>query len=285
MGRGPKGNPTLDDIARVLTLTIREMEMRGWLQEWYGYDCVDAGDVKGKAGTDLETHIELVLGYRSSWPLHDGLFADWPDDLELKDTDVQLMEDHVFDLVEFFHDHVSEGTDGQFHSYGSCGWHYGTFDASTAQALLRSRLNPLLARYREGYELNRAGELQRLAPVGLGPLLDAPLLTESADIQQRVDAAVATWRLRTRSVDDMRDAVRNLFDVLELLRPSVRTTMLSKDEQDLFNIANNFSIRHLNELQRGNYDSQLWLSWMFYVNLATVQVITRTLQRASRTAT
>jgi hypothetical protein len=47
--------------------------------------------------------------------------------------------------------------------------------------------------------------------------------------------------------------VRELFDVLEKLRPEVRAEMLRGDEADLFNFANNFTIRHLNEIQKGNY--------------------------------
>ena len=77
----------------------------------------------------------------------------------------------------------------------------------------------------------------------------------------------------------MRLAVRELFDVLEKLRPEVKAEMLRGDEGDLFNIANNFTIRHLNEKQKGNYDSALWHPWMFYVNLSTIHVITHVRER------
>ena len=60
--------------------------------------------------------------------------------------------------------------------------------------------------------------------------------------------------------------------------------MLSKDEGDLFNIANNFTIRHLNPKQQGNYDSAIWHQWMFYVNLSTIYVITRLINRKNRRA-
>lgn len=36
------------------------------------------------------------------------------------------------------------------------------------------------------------------------------------------------------------DAVLDLADVLEFLRPKLKETLLSKDEQDLFNIAKKF---------------------------------------------
>ena len=77
----------------------------------------------------------------------------------------------------------------------------------------------------------------------------------------------------------MRLAVRELFDALEKLRPELKAEMLSKDEGDLFNIANNFTIRHLRQGQKSNYDSAIWHQWMFYVNLSTIHVITRLMNR------
>lgn len=115
-------------------------------------------------------------------------------------------------------------------------------------------------------------------------MIDAPLPTKDPDIAQRVAGAIALYRNRGRTEADLRLAVRELFDVLEKLRPKVKEEMLSKDEGDLFNIANNFTIRHLNEKQKGNYDSAIWHQWMFYVNLSTIHVITRLMNRKARQA-
>jgi hypothetical protein len=62
----------------------------------------------------------------------------------------------------------------------------------------------------------------------------------------------------------------------------VKAEMLRGDEGALFNIANNFTIRHLNERQKGNYDTATWHSWMFYVNLSTIHMITRLVNRKAR---
>lgn len=51
------------------------------------------------------------------------------------------------------------------------------------------------------------------------------------------------------------------------------------DEGALFQIANGYSIRHLDAKQRNEYDSSIWHSWMFYVNLSTIHLITRTVAR------
>jgi hypothetical protein len=282
LGRGPRGNPTIEDVGRALTLAVQEMGQRDYLQEWYGYSCVDAGDVPGEAGVDIATHVTTVLGHSDGWPLPTPL-VDFPEGVSVSEQDVERAtedaECRVFDLIEFFHDHVSKGTDGYFHHYCQCGWHYSKFDARPAQELFRTRINAVLRSYKTGYRLTALGEIEHAAPPGLEGLLDAPLRTEDVDIKQRVDAAIAKYKHRDRTQTEQRDAVRNLFDVLEKLRPQVKQNMLKGDERDLFNIANNFCIRHLNESQRRNYDSPLWLSWMFYVNLATIHLVTRLTQR------
>ena len=66
-----------------------------------------------------------------------------------------------------------------------------------------------------------------------------------------------------------------LTRVLPRLRPQVKTLLTSADEKDLFNIANNFGVRHHNEKQRTAYDASIWLSWMFYFYLSTIHVVLR----------
>jgi hypothetical protein len=58
--------------------------------------------------------------------------------------------------------------------------------------------------------------------------------------EARVGAAIQKFRRHRSSIEDRRDAVRDLADVLEFLRPKLKETLLSKDEQDLFNIAKQF---------------------------------------------
>ena len=80
-------------------------------------------------------------------------------------------------------------------------------------------------------------------------------------------------------MDERRDAVRDLADVLEYLRPQVKAVLQKKDESALFEIANNFSIRHHNAQQQGDYDKAIWYSWMFYFYLATIHAAVRLIER------
>ena len=290
-GRGPLADPTVEDIARTLTSAVSEMQHRDYLQEWHGFDCVDSGRVEGRAAMPLADHIEAETGWRGAWPLHEPLI-DLVDDVRLSNADWDRIqrgeEDRLFDLVEYFHRHVSQGVGDEhgthYHSHDGCGWHYQDFDPAPAQALFRQRMNRVLAGYNGGFQVSDSGQVEHRVDDGLDQLINAQLPALGADIAARVAGAIALYRNRGRTEQDLRMAVRELFDVLEKIRPAVKGEMLRGDESDLFNIANNFTIRHLNEKQKGNYDSALWHSWMFYVNLSTIHLVTRLMTRNARQA-
>jgi len=290
-GRGPLANPTIEDLGRALTLTVGEMWKRDYMQEWHGFTCVDAGDVDGRAAMPLADHIEVETGWRNAWPLREPLtLIEVEAGVTISDEEwnrlQQGVEDKLFDLIEYFHGHVSEGIEdderSNFHGYNGCGWHYETFDPAPAQALFRKRMNRTLVNYEGGFRINETGQVEHTADEGLDQLIDAALPTKDPDIARRVAGAIALYRNRARTDEDLRLAVRELFDVLEKLRPEVKTEMLRGDDGALFNIANNFTIRHLNDRQKGNYNTAIWHSWMFYVNLSTIHVITRLVNGRAR---
>ncbi len=271
-------------------MTVDEMKRRDYLQEWHGYYCQYSGDVDGRAGNvTLADHIEAETGWRSAWPLPDPLIGPWTDHpVGVDDWEQwrQQEEDKLFDLIEYFHRHVSEGIEEEnaFHVWedSPCGWHYSSFDPGPAQALFRKRMNRPLRHYRGGFRVNKDSQVEHTADEGFDQLLDASLPTKDPDIDRLVAGAIALYRNRARTDEHLRLAVRELCDVLEKLRPAVKAEMLRGDEGALFQIANQFSIRHLNERQKGNYDSTIWHQWMFYVNLATIHVITRLMNRKAR---
>ncbi|MCX0450320.1 hypothetical protein OD809_22485, partial [Aeromonas veronii] len=94
-------------------------------------------------------------------------------------------------------------------------------------------------------------------------------------IINRINAATTSFRRHGASIDNRRQAVRDLADVLEYLRPQLQEHLTTKDEKDIFNIANNFGIRHHNDRQKTDYDAAIWLSWMFYFYLSTIHMVLR----------
>ena len=90
-------------------------------------------------------------------------------------------------------------------------------------------------------------------------------------------SGVRLFRRRNSTLGDRHNAVRTLADIFEQLRPELKKAITKNDEGDLFNIANNFAIRHNNDKQKTDYDKALWLSWMFYFYLGTLHYAVRRL--------
>ena len=70
--------------------------------------------------------------------------------------------------------------------------------------------------------------------------------------------------------------------MLEFRRDQVKAELLSKDERDLFEIANKFAVRHQKADQRRDYD-EAYLDWLYWCYLATIELTDRLIARdASR---
>lgn len=227
--------------------------------------CVDEDFIPGKLGRDISSKILFLLKKDDLWPIRDQLDG--------------YSEDDLFSIIEFMFDHISKPTAGQNHTYGSCGMHWTEFDAETGRAEYRASVNTLLAGYANGYELSPTGEVMELGPPGTANLLQTEVPIADHNVSGRVEAAIKKFRQRRSTMDDRRDAVRDLADVLEYLRPQIKQVLNKKDEGALFDIANSFGIRHHNDKQQTNYDPAIWLSWMFYFYLSTIHAVVRMIEK------
>ena len=90
--------------------------------------------------------------------------------------------------------------------------------------------------------------------------------------------AIALHRGRAASEHDRRSAIVALADVLEERRALLKAELMSKDEGALFQIANQFAIRHRRDDQRPDYDPA-FLDWLFWWYLATIELTDRILER------
>ena len=254
---------TLRDLFRTIFV---HFENEGYFQQDLGYECVDAGFVPGTLGHDIAGALLLELRKRDLTPIRDKI--------------VSYKEDDMFDMVEFLYDHCSKPIERRYHSYGDCGWHCESFDRAPGTQEFRERINRVLAIYDTGYELSVEGEVLGLAEAGLEGLFEAPIPhIDPENVSARVEAARNKYRRYKSSIDERRDAVRDLADVLEYLRPQLEKVITSKDESDLFKLANNFGIRHHNSKQKTAYDRPIWYSWMFYYYLSTIHAVVRLIER------
>lgn len=274
-GRGPKAEPLpYEALQRLVINVLDSFRERGYLQEAFGTECVD-GDSPGTLGVDPDAFFLRTIGREQIWPYW---YADHREPTLTRKTFAEKWDaGTMFDVIEVVHDHVSKPLDGRYHDYASCGWHYHSFDRNAGHAEFRDEINGVLRLSDPPYEIDDMGHIIESAPEEFHALLSAPVPdgTEHDLITSKIDAATSRFRARGASLDDRRHAVRDLADVLEALRENMKDLMLPKDERELFNIANNFAIRHNNRHQRGDYDRVTWLRWAFYVYLATIHAVLR----------
>lgn len=244
---------------------FKHLESNGYFAEAFGFFCVDSGDVEGSIGSSPEYYVNYTLGKPNIWPIAEKIES--------------YSEADLFDVIEFLFDHVSKPQQKDYHDWNGCGYHYSDFSSLLGREEFRGRVNLLLQRYGAGFELSERGEVMDCAPLGVSHLLAAKLPTNDATVSGKVQAAIDRFRRYGSSMDERQDAVRSLVDVLEWLRPQIKETLLRADEQELFNLANNFGIRHLRQNQKLDYDKSVWLSWMFYHYLATINACLHLMQR------
>ena len=157
-----------------------------------------------------------------------------------------------------------------------CGFHPDRFSRRSGQALFRWRINQLLETttldLRIACDGEDVGRMVRFTPANLESLVHDALQNASTDTR------ATRWRTPSRCSDrgagtreERRSAVVALAGVLEQRRGLLRDELLSGDERSLFDIANNYDLRHRNERQRTEYDDA-FLEWIFYWYLATVRL-------------
>lgn len=252
----------LPDFLQLFYDLYKEFEINGYFQEAFGYHCVDEGFVPGKLGIQIEAKFFRKLKKRNIWPI-DKKYQNYS-------------EEDTFDVIELFYDLISKPIEGNDHSFNNCGLHYFKFDAESGKREYRSEINDLLIDFGNGFELSIEGEILTLPERGLENLLDANLPEyDPENVENKINLAINKFRRYKSSLEERKNAIRELADVLEYLRPKCKAMISKKDESDLFELANNFGIRHHNNVQKTDYDKSIWYSWIFYYYLATIHASLR----------
>lgn len=248
-------------LKRCFSIIYTKLESEGYFQKYFGIDCQD-GYIPGELGLQIGEIIFINLRKDNLYPIHTNL--------------QNYTEDDFFDIVEFLHDHCSKGLGGYYHNWNDCGQHYEEFNDIEGQKYFRTLLNPILSEYKDGFEISEQGEILLLPEDGLSNLFNADIPTnDDENIKNKINSAIVKFRKYKSTLDDRKDAIRELADVLEFIRPAIKKHLDKKDEDDLFNIANNFGIRHHNNKQQVQYDKAIWYSWIFYYYLATLHAVLR----------
>lgn len=252
-------------LKKLFLAIYNKFDEDGYFQKHFGYRCVDSGDVKGDLGSDIEAAIFVHLKKQGLYPIGENLEG--------------YTEADLFDIVEFLHDHISKPIEGIYHKFNNCGWHYKTFDDEQGKINFRENINSIIKDYEGGYEISNQGEILSLPENGLDSLLMATIPTDNeTNIKQKVERAILKFRQYRSTWEEQKDAIRELADVLEYLRVEAKEHLTKEHETELFNLANNFGIRHHNSRQKTDYDVKIWYPWMFYYYLSTIHALLRMIE-------
>ena len=198
-----------------------------------------------------------------------------------------ITEDHIFDALEFLYDRASK-PGAMVGMTNETGWNYydhENYDDEKGKEEFREKANAILAEYKTGFELTQAGTILAIGTNGLQYILDAEIVPyDEVNVDSKVRNAITKWRNRHLSFSEKREAIRELADVFEWLKKTknLGSVLDNKDESALFELANNFSIRHHNPNQKTNYDQAIWYSWIFHFYLATYHAAIRLLMKKEK---
>jgi hypothetical protein len=221
---------------------------------------------KGKAGI-TKTNLPDIIKRKAAIALS---FQPFP---ITKWEESQITEDQVFDTLEFLYDHVAKP--GEWTQMSSdTGFYYNDYDGyddEIGKDEFRQTANSFLCDYRSGYELTKEGIVLAAGTDGLQHIINAEIIPfDEANVDNRVRHAILKWRNRHLALSEKKEAIRELTDVLDHV-------LDKKDDSAIFDIANNFAIRHHNQKQKTEYDKNIWYSWMFHFYLATYHASIRLL--------
>lgn len=177
-----------------------------------------------------------------------------------------MSRDSIFDLIEFLSDYVSEPAIARIQPGSNRG-----LRADNGPEKWRKAVNGCFEKLDLPYNLTANKEIEVASPsAGLQSLVDDHA-DPSLDAQEKVDHACRMFLKRDATIHDRRSALKDLADVLELLRDDLEADIGKKEADMLFYIANNYGIRHHNRKQRELDEN--YMRWFFYSALATIDLM------------
>lgn len=267
---------TLAECRQRFARLIGDLSRLGYFEEAFGSECGDSRDNPIETGQRVLAE-RLELRDVQLWPpgqVRSNVFEDGPSAAH------ESWSDEVFyDVIEALDELVARPRQRRFHQYHD-EWDYSDYHRPAGQAVYRWRVNELLDQSEVPLRLAQigsdAGLLVHAAGDPRDALTDQALATADPRDRAAVQHAVALFRGRAVSREEKRSAIVALARVLEERRPLVEAALIKKDAGALFQIANEFDLRHRRaathgKAQRDDYDDA-FLDWVYWWYLSTVEL-------------
>ncbi|MBI2412870.1 MAG: hypothetical protein HYV24_06650 [Deltaproteobacteria bacterium] len=216
-------------------------------------------DGLGIIGTDFQ---KLSLAVRAEipdlpWPIPPISTSTWPSTEPAVPSTLSIL-----DLIEFCHRNIAQPVKGSHHSF--FGHYHLDFNYDEGRTDFRQKINRILARNGLVYELQKDGQIIRLAPPILREVLQSTTFN-TGDSELDVMLEAARKKFLAPSLEVRRESLEKLWDAWERLKTivpgkdkkaSIKTLLekaapeikfrqiLESEAHDLTEIGNNFQIRH-----------------------------------------
>ncbi len=227
----------------------------------FGYDCVDDGYNPGDLKLSLPEHLFQTFKRTDLYPIESSF----------ENYDLPTL----FTIIEYLFDFIAKPTKFRYHSWDNCGVHVFEGDYNQGKSEFRSEIKDFLTIFEDGYQLDARGFIMQLNDEAVEDLLSTVPETEDPNIDDKINQAIKQFLHYSASLIEKKQAIRELADILELIRDEVSENLTRDDENRLFEIANQFGIRHHSVVQKIGWEKKEFLDWIFMTYLNTVKLLLR----------
>lgn len=246
---------TKTELSELFVQTYYELSSKKLFEELIGYSDSWGNWTTGLIANNYESFVFKRIGKKDLVPINDENF---------------YQEEDVFDLIELFYDYVSQPLMPN-----------REYDKEAGQSEYRKEMNNILNNYDTGYELTEEGYIRELIDNGLEELVDAKQEFNNDDVSEKaVQVAKKKFFHHKADESDKRSAILDVGGVLEKLQKTKKLNLNNKDESELFNVLNNFNLRHNRPDQKPDYNKDIFYPWVFY-NLLSALDASLKLQKKS----
>lgn len=180
-----------------------------------------------------------------------------------------ISEEDFFDVVELVYDLVSKpiirSESPIEEKILAARGDTNAFDKKFAQKEYVERVNEILNDF--GFEMRENGEIWELPQQGMEKLVEEIAKSKKPkNFEDKIQHAIDLFFDKNASLESKKSACNTLSGILENVRKDL--TIPDKEENELFQIINNWGIRHQNDKQKKA--SKEDLEWIFYSLLNTI---------------
>lgn len=209
---------------------------------------------------DPEQYFLLHLGKDQMWPVEDHIS--------------RYSEEDIFTAIEIYYANIAK-CEWVENDEGDCGW---SIDNEKPKQEFAIYVNNILKLYKEGYYLEPAhGFVMPLPNEALRHQLIENYPDIPSDIYDQMRSATKDFYHFDATLERKRKAIASMADILELLRNELKEILneefqVNKNNHDklIFEIVNNYHIRHDNDKQFKEYSKEIWYDWMMQYYTSTI---------------